>query len=140
MLLYDGRGCRFADRGWRNRFWLFCNDVSCGWGKPNHVCAIYDGWYYLCTKRQGCVRLPAVARPLVEPVAVYAVDVRDPDTGPWDRHERFTVGRSIISAMGLLPPTMRCMNCVQAIATLIGIHTPRLRTVAGLRREIERVC
>jgi len=143
VLLYDARVCRSNDltrpHTLADEFWSLVCDLVCGFGRPNHAVAVYDGWYYLCTRVTGCVRFPAAEKPLIAPNRSYRVWTTNPDTGPWDRREKFTLCASILSGLGLLPPHMRCMNCVQAMAQLVGIHTPRLRTVASLEREIEKV-
>ncbi len=138
LLLYGSRACRSVDPSLRTWFWSVLCDVLCGWGKPNHTIVVHDGMYWLCTRDMGCFRVKASHQPVVKPDAVYRIEVTNPDEGPWHRGEKFTHFASILMAIGLLPPGMRCMNCVTATAGLIGVHA-RLRNAHDLIRQIERV-
>ncbi len=138
LLLYGSRACRSADPSLRVWFDSVLCDLLCGWGKPNHAVVLHDGMYWLCTRKVGCVRVRADRPPAVKPDVVYRIEVTNPDEGPWRRGEKFTRFASILMSIGLLPPGMRCMNCVTATAGLIGIHA-RLRNASDLIRQIERL-
>lgn len=138
VLLFGSRAFRSIDRSFHTKFWNFVTDVIHGWGKPNHCMALYDGVYWLCTIKHGCIRFTATHGPLIEPAVIYEVQVMNPDIGPWVREESLTLPATILDSIGLLPPGIRCTNCVTVTAGLVGIHG-RIRTASSLANAIEKV-